>query len=175
VGGNPGWWGWNNGWWGWNTGWWGWNTGWWGPGWGVSVGVPVVTGWPTTVSGSWTAVPVDAWSTTGTSESLAWIESPAGSGAFSGSAAVGGDSGADRGGSSPAAASSNAVSPPASYWYYCTSPAGYFPYVQQCGSAWIPVIPQAPSAAGTPPQVAPVRSSPPQVAPGAGASGAPTY
>ena len=27
-------------------------------------------------------------------------------------------------------------------WYYCTSPAGYFPYVQACNRAWIPVTPQ---------------------------------
>ena len=54
-------------------------------------------------------------------------------------------------------------------------PAGYFPYVQQCASTWIPVLPQAPSAAGAPSQVAPVRSTPSRVAPGAGSSRAPTY
>jgi hypothetical protein len=177
VWGTPGWGrpGWGGVWVGGNPGWWGWNTGWWAPGWGVSVGVPVVAGWPTIVSGSWTAVPVDAWSAAGTSESLAWVESPAGSGTFNGGVAGGGDSGAGRGSASPATASSNAVLPPANYWYYCASPAGYFPYVQQCASAWIPVIPQAPSAAGTPPQVAPVRSSPSRAAPGADASSARTY
>ena len=26
-------------------------------------------------------------------------------------------------------------------WYYCTEPAGYYPYVQTCNRAWIPVTP----------------------------------
>jgi hypothetical protein len=25
------------------------------------------------------------------------------------------------------------------YWYYCQSPAGYYPYVQQCAGPWQPV------------------------------------
>jgi hypothetical protein len=29
------------------------------------------------------------------------------------------------------------------YWYYCQNPAGYYPYVQQCGGAWQPVAPQS--------------------------------
>jgi hypothetical protein len=28
------------------------------------------------------------------------------------------------------------------YWYYCTDPAGYYPYVQNCGDAWMTVVPQ---------------------------------
>jgi hypothetical protein len=32
--------------------------------------------------------------------------------------------------------------PPAPLWYYCVSPAGYYPYVQQCTQAWIPVDPR---------------------------------
>ena len=28
------------------------------------------------------------------------------------------------------------------YWYYCTEPAGYFPYVQNCSKAWMQVVPQ---------------------------------
>jgi hypothetical protein len=31
---------------------------------------------------------------------------------------------------------------PSNYWYYCTDPAGYFPYVQSCNKAWVPVVPQ---------------------------------
>ena len=31
---------------------------------------------------------------------------------------------------------------PSNHWYYCTDPAGYFPYVQNCNRAWIPVTPQ---------------------------------
>jgi len=32
---------------------------------------------------------------------------------------------------------------PAQYWYYCESPAGYYPYVSQCPSAWqkVPATP----------------------------------
>lgn len=33
--------------------------------------------------------------------------------------------------------------PAAGYWYYCTGPAGYYPYVQQCNKPWIAVQPQA--------------------------------
>jgi hypothetical protein len=29
-----------------------------------------------------------------------------------------------------------------SSWYYCQSPAGYYPYVQQCAVAWQPVAPR---------------------------------
>ena len=34
--------------------------------------------------------------------------------------------------------------PPAQtdYWYYCTEPAGYYPYVQKCSRPWMQVIPQ---------------------------------
>jgi len=28
-----------------------------------------------------------------------------------------------------------------SYWYYCQSPQGYYPYVQRCGSQWMQVVP----------------------------------
>jgi hypothetical protein len=30
----------------------------------------------------------------------------------------------------------------ANYWYYCTDPAGYFPYIQNCSRAWMQVVPQ---------------------------------
>jgi hypothetical protein len=33
--------------------------------------------------------------------------------------------------------------PPQYYWYYCTNPPGYYPYVQQCQSGWLTVIPPA--------------------------------
>ncbi len=29
-----------------------------------------------------------------------------------------------------------APTPAPRYWYYCTNPPGYYPYVPQCGSAW---------------------------------------
>ena len=28
------------------------------------------------------------------------------------------------------------------YWYYCQSPQGYYPYVQQCPGGWLQVVPQ---------------------------------
>ncbi len=36
------------------------------------------------------------------------------------------------------------VQPPAtqSYWYYCASPEGYYPYVTQCPGGWTQVAPQ---------------------------------
>lgn len=34
------------------------------------------------------------------------------------------------------------------FWYYCTEPAGYHPYVQQCTRPWIAVNPQSTPAAG---------------------------
>jgi hypothetical protein len=35
-----------------------------------------------------------------------------------------------------------------SYWYYCPNPQGYYPYVNQCPSGWMTVLPQAPQSAG---------------------------
>ncbi len=32
---------------------------------------------------------------------------------------------------------------PQYYWYYCPNPPGYYPYVQQCPSAWQTVVPPA--------------------------------
>jgi hypothetical protein len=28
------------------------------------------------------------------------------------------------------------------YWYYCTSPKGYYPYVKKCPQGWLKVVPQ---------------------------------
>jgi hypothetical protein len=42
-------------------------------------------------------------------------------------------------------------------WYYCTEPAGYHPYVQQCSRPWIAVQPQSVPPAGGSQPVAPVR------------------
>jgi len=48
-----------------------------------------------------------------------------------------------------------AEAPASSYWYYCTQPAGYFPYVQQCSQPWMKVVPQVPGSTSAPPQLAP--------------------
>jgi hypothetical protein len=55
----------------------------------------------------------------------------------------------------PAAAAPAPSLPDSSYWYYCTQPAGYFPYVQDCSHAWMKVVPQVPGATTTPPRLAP--------------------
>ncbi len=30
---------------------------------------------------------------------------------------------------------------PQYYWYYCPNPSGYYPYIQQCPSQWLTVVP----------------------------------
>ena len=35
--------------------------------------------------------------------------------------------------------------PVPTYWYYCESPPGYYPYVQQCPGGWLTVVPPAPA------------------------------
>jgi hypothetical protein len=42
-------------------------------------------------------------------------------------------------------------------WFYCTSPAGYYPYVQSCTKPWMRVVPDAtqPPPAMQQPQLAP--------------------
>ena len=61
----------------------------------------------------------------------------------------------------PSYAVSNAVLPPppsavaqvpavaasGGWWYFCKSPVGYYPYVQQCNSGWEKVSPVPPGAA----------------------------
>jgi hypothetical protein len=34
---------------------------------------------------------------------------------------------------------------PGGYWYYCTDPPGYYPYVKECGEEWQPVPAQPPT------------------------------
>jgi hypothetical protein len=58
----------------------------------------------------------------------------------------------------PAYAPSSAYvekTPATSYWYYCTDPAGYYPYVQTCSKSWMQVVPQSsPDASSVPPDAA---------------------
>jgi len=51
----------------------------------------------------------------------------------------------------PAAPAASAAN---QYWYYCTDPAGYYPYIQNCSKAWMQVVPQFDPGA---PQVAPTQ------------------
>lgn len=34
------------------------------------------------------------------------------------------------------------AAPAENYWYYCTSPSGYYPYIKQCPGGWLKVAPQ---------------------------------
>ena len=38
------------------------------------------------------------------------------------------------------------------YWYFCKNPQGYFPYVKQCPSGWMKVVPTPPDSSVTPPE-----------------------
>ena len=39
------------------------------------------------------------------------------------------------------------------YWYYCADSKSYYPYVQNCPSPWMKVVPNTPGVPGsTPPQ-----------------------
>jgi hypothetical protein len=29
------------------------------------------------------------------------------------------------------------------YWYYCPEPQGYYPYIQNCETGWMKVVPDA--------------------------------
>lgn len=37
------------------------------------------------------------------------------------------------------------AAPQSNYWYYCSNPDGYYPYVKQCPGGWQRVVPQPPS------------------------------
>ena len=39
-----------------------------------------------------------------------------------------------------------------SYWYYCKDPQGYYPYVRQCPSGWMKVVPSPPPPSSSPPK-----------------------
>jgi hypothetical protein len=55
----------------------------------------------------------------------------------------------------PAAVATPQDSTPFKYWFYCTQPAGYYPYVKECSQPWLTVVPQAPGQQPTAPRVAP--------------------
>jgi hypothetical protein len=41
----------------------------------------------------------------------------------------------------PAGGAPSAAPAPKVLWYYCNEPAGYYPYVQECNSPWVKVLP----------------------------------
>jgi hypothetical protein len=117
----PAWPGWNAGWrWGpgvgwWGPGWWGWGVGW--PGWGAcpwGVGTAVIVGQTTSIDVG------PLWADP-VPQTLPFIEQQ----------------------QAPTAPAAPATSP-TGYWYYCTEPAGYFPYVKDCREPWLKVIPAPP-------------------------------
>jgi hypothetical protein len=121
--------GWNGGWrgcWGctgWRGGWWG-GSGWWGPGWwgGVTIAAPW-WGWS-----SWdvpfysVAVPVASTNPVWWGQDPVFVQQPS---------------------AAPAYAPAAPVNPPPVTWFYCTQPAGYYPYVQNCSKPWMRVVPDA--------------------------------
>ena len=42
--------------------------------------------------------------------------------------------------------------PQQTYWYYCPSPQGYYPYVKECPAGWMKVVPTPPSGTQAQPQ-----------------------
>ncbi|MDD2851213.1 MAG: hypothetical protein PHY09_04840 [Desulfuromonadaceae bacterium] len=32
------------------------------------------------------------------------------------------------------------------YWYYCQNPMGYYPYVKECSTGWMKVVPKVPQS-----------------------------
>ncbi len=152
---------WNRGWHGgsWNRGWhgapvrwsgWGWG-GWWAPPVGVSIGSPWVWGGNPWVwgGGPWAWGGGPWWSGSVVSSPVVvsaptvFVEAP----------------------QSAEWAAAPVPAPPV-LWYYCTNPAGYFPYVQNCTEPWIKVVPPAPTGATPSGRVAPAPfNAGPQTAP----------
>jgi hypothetical protein len=46
--------------------------------------------------------------------------------------------------------------PQSQYWYYCTNPQGYYPYIRSCPGGWLTVVPNV-----TPPSPPPAFTPPP--------------
>lgn len=53
----------------------------------------------------------------------------------------------------PPSVAGNPDSPP-TFWFYCTKPAGYYPYVRDCSKTWLRVVPQANTDTMTRPKLA---------------------
>jgi hypothetical protein len=44
----------------------------------------------------------------------------------------------------PQAPATGYVQQQTGYWYYCTDPAGYYPYIKSCPQGWMQVVPSGP-------------------------------
>jgi hypothetical protein len=51
----------------------------------------------------------------------------------------------------PSGGAISAAPAPRVLWYYCNDPAGYYPYVQECNSPWVKVLPPPPTASAQAP------------------------
>ncbi len=91
----------------------GWRGGWYGPAIGFSFGIPGYWGWPYAYGYPY-AYPAP-YPVYAPSEPSAYIED-----------------------STQAPQASGPI-----YWYYCTDPQGYYPYVQNCTKPWVQVLPQS--------------------------------
>jgi hypothetical protein len=60
----------------------------------------------------------------------------------------------------PASPVAEARDPAPTLWYYCTDPAGYYPYVQNCSVPWVKVVPPPRSPATPSGSIAPGPASP---------------
>lgn len=122
--------------WSWHPGWtsgWAWGTRWgwgWGPGWGVGWSVAPAWGWAAPASvwiqPSW--VPLET-----AVVASPFADPPQAAGAAQPEWAPPQDQPAPQ-----------AVPQRQGQWYYCTEPAGYYPYVQSCSRPWIAVQPNQP-------------------------------
>lgn len=149
---SPGGWGWHGGP---RPGWWGPPPGFWGPRWsvGVTVGAPVVWGgaWGATWVGAWGSPWVGTWASPWPVWPGDW-RVPGGWPVVTTAPIVVAPPPPTIVVQQPTLSSS---APAPSFWYYCTQPPGYFPYVQACEKPWMKVVPQAPGDSESPPRLAP--------------------
>lgn len=122
----------------------GWRGGYWGPRVGYHYGGPGYWGWP----GVWGGWP-GAWGTWGAGYGYGVGYSVAPTVVYEASQPQVFIQ------QEPAPAAAPQVTTDAAYWYYCTEPAGYFPYVKECSQPWLKVVPQVPGQQSVAPRVAP--------------------
>ncbi len=114
----------------WNAGWrWGPGWGWWGPGWS-SWGPGWGWGWG------------PGWSNWGAGSVVVVQSAPISVGPLWADPALQTPQFIEQDPATPAP--SAPATSPTGFWYYCTQPAGYFPYVKECREPWLKVIPAPP-------------------------------
>lgn len=118
----------------------GWRGAYWGPGAGVYIGGPAYWGaWPYAYSYGWAPY---ATSYAVAAPTVYYVEQPVEVSPPPAQSPPG-----------PPSVAGNAGLPP-TFWFYCTQPAGYYPYVRDCSQAWMRVLPQADTGAKTRPKLA---------------------